>query len=272
MAVKNSPNLSFILLPGLLLSGCGDDPTSPTVVDFIDLRIEEVSSARAVVRFETSEPTTCEAEFGVDADALDQRATDPSMEPDAYSVDHEVFLEDLAPSTNYFVRARAELPSGEVSYSDTYEFTTAMAVAVDSLINYALATRGGTIGGVSSNFGGGTNDSFWGANNAIDGQMSTEWSSNGDGNNAWILIDFGQRRRLTHFEFRSRQMPDGTAITTSIQVQFGDSEPLGPFATPEPEQVYRFELGSIEAESVRLDILTSTGGNTGIREVRFLGR
>ncbi|MBT7863779.1 MAG: discoidin domain-containing protein [Gemmatimonadetes bacterium] len=261
--------LSLVL--GLAVWGCSDDPTSPQIVDFIDLRVEEIGPNRAVVRFETSEPTTCEAEFGTAADALDQMATDPSMEPESYLTEHDVPLEDLEPTTHYYVRARAELPSGDVFFSEMIEFSTVDATAGDSLVNFGLSANSTTVSGVSSNFGGGANDSFWGANNAIDGLMSSEWSSNGDGDDAWISLNLGQRRRLSHFEFRSRQMPDGSAIATSVQLVFGDSDPLGPFDTPEPEQVYRFELDGVEADAVRLDIVTSTGGNTGAREIRFLG-
>jgi len=76
--------------------------------------------------------------------------------------------------------------------------------------------------------------------------------------------------QVEFIEFRSRQMPDGTAIVTSVQLSFDDADPIGPFATPNPGEVYGFEL-AVDAESVRLGVVTSTGGNTGAREIRFLG-
>jgi len=36
------------------------------------------------------------------------------------------------------------------------------------------------------------NDSAFGMDNAIDGQPNTEWSSNGDGDDAWIEIELTQ--------------------------------------------------------------------------------
>ncbi len=67
-----------------VLGGCGasdTDTSSGAAVTFSDLRGEEIGSQRAVIRFTTSQPATCEAEYGLSAEALSQRATDPMMAP-----------------------------------------------------------------------------------------------------------------------------------------------------------------------------------------------
>ena len=43
--------------------------------------------------------------------------------------------------------------------------------------------------GVSSNYGNAANNSAYGADDVLDGDPRTEWSSNGDGNHAWIEIE-----------------------------------------------------------------------------------
>ena len=48
-------------------------------------------------------------------------------------------------------------------------------------INLALMDNGASVSGVSSNFGGGADDSAFGASNALDGDPATERSSAGDG-------------------------------------------------------------------------------------------
>ena len=45
---------------------------------------------------------------------------------------------------------------------------------------------------------------------------------------------------------------------------------LGPFATPDSNVEYSFEFETpVTANSVRVEAVTSTGGNTGAREIRF---
>ena len=90
--------------------------------------------------------------------------------------------------------------------------------------------------------------------------------------NAWIDIDFGEQRQITRVEFRSRVMPDSTSIISSLQLRFDDGAALGPFSTPNPDVVYGFDLQQpVTARRVRVEAVATTGGNTGAREIRFLG-
>ena len=47
------------------------------------------------------------------------------------------------------------------------------------------------------------------ATNAVDGKLSTEWASAGDGDRAFITIDFGRPRKITGIAFVTRAMSDG---------------------------------------------------------------
>jgi hypothetical protein len=178
-------------------------------LEFTNLRIEELGPYRAVLRFTTSRDTTCEAEFGVTSANLDRTATDPNMDPGTYLTEHEVPLEDLTPKTKHYVVARAEDEMGEVFRSAVVEFTTTAGAAVDSLVNVAAAAQGSTVSAVSSNFGLGANDSTWGANKAFDGQMATEWATNGDGDGAFVEVDLGQSRSFTPGSRRALRVRSG---------------------------------------------------------------
>ncbi|MDA0334937.1 MAG: discoidin domain-containing protein [bacterium] len=264
-----------MLLATLSLPGCDDDKSSGADggdVAFINLRAEDVSGTRAVIRFGTSRPTTCETEFGQDAAALDRSATDPTMGPELYALDHQVPLEDLLPATRYYYRARATDEQGVVFRSAIQQFVTEDAPVAPLLTNFASLDQGSAIVAVSSNFGGAVNGATWGANSAIDGLMSTEWATNGDGDNAWLDIDLGQVRQITRIEFRSRVMPDSTSIVRSIQLRFDESSVLAPYSTPDPDVLYGFDLETaISARRVFVEAVTTTGGNTGAREIRLLG-
>lgn len=248
-----------------LLCACGSAD-----VTFSNLRVEELSATRALIRFETSAPTTCEVEYGLAENALDGRATDPDMAPGQLVTGHRVPLEDLRPATTYYWRARATDEDGRTFYSAPLSFETVAANGMDTGRNVSLISNGASIAEVSSNWAGAPNDGSFGANLAIDGKMATEWSSNGDGNDAFIVIALERPQSITRIAFRSREMTDGTSIIRKISVKADDQTMLGPFDTPDPSQRYVFEFTQpVTAQRWRIEAVDTSGGNTGAREIEL---
>lgn len=257
--------------------GCGENEP----VEFYDLRVDELTARRAVVKGETSRPTTCRVDFGTSMMMLDRSASDPNMADGQSAIDHEVPLEDLTPDTMMFWQARAVDEDGEVYLSEVMSFRTPaepsdmnqqpgnMLPEPVVMQNVALLSMGSSVPMVSSNFGGATNDASWGIHNALDGQMSTEWSSNGDGDDAWMMLDFGKMRKIERFGFRSRKMTDGSSIITSVRLIFDGTTTMGPFDTPNPDERYEFDITPTQASQVRVEAVTTTGGNTGAKEIEF---
>ena len=68
-----------------------------------------------------------------------------------------------------------------------------------------------TIMNVSSNYGNGANDTAWGAASALDGNPATAWSSNSDGSDAYLVLDFGAKKNIGAIDIWTRTMSDGTA-------------------------------------------------------------
>lgn len=265
---------AFFIVALLLLTVCSkkteENSATTTAISFENLRVEEISARRAVIRFQTSSPTTCEAEYGLAEDSLVNTTTDPSMEDGAFEFEHEVPIEDLSPETVYYYRARATDTTGSTVYSDVRQFTTLSSTAATEFTNVATLSRGAAISEVSSNFGMGGNSSTWGANNAIDGSMSSEWATNNNGDNAYLVIDLGQTFSLLGVGFRSRKMSDGSSIITSFKLIFDNQAELGPFATPDPDKVYSFDFTSpIASQTVRFEAVTTSGGNTGARAIQL---
>ena len=241
-----------------IFAGCDtDDSTSPgrmdEVVTFDNLRVENITDESAVIRFTTSIGTTCEVEYGFSEGSLDKTRTDPMMGPDSLSTVHTVTLDGLTAETMYYYRARAVTESGTVYYSDVNTFTTLPATVTAAYANIALAEAGTTVKSVSSNYGGGSNDTAYGANNAIDGKLSTEWSSFGDGDEAYIELDLGQMRDIARFGFQSRKMQDGSSIIKSFTLVFDNQKTSGPYETNDPDSLYVFDIvPSIKSRTVRL--------------------
>jgi hypothetical protein len=276
MSMVSRSGLAFavVVMLGLAtLGGCGgsDTGTNGAGLTFGNLRVEEIGSQRAVIRFTTSQPASCEAEYGLSAEALSQRATDPMMAPGQLVMEHRVPLEDLTPATSYFMRARATDGAGRTFRSEIMQFTTLPESPAPELVNVALRGAGTAVTEVSSNFGHGDDDSTWGAHKAIDGLMSTEWATHGDGDGAFLALDLGASRTIYRFGFRSRQMSDGSSIITRVRVIVEETGAvLGVFDTPDPAQTYLFDLPTpVAARMLRVETVTTTGGNTGAREIQF---
>jgi hypothetical protein len=247
--------------------GCGGEQDT---VEVAEVRVAERAATRAVVHVETTLPTACEVLHGTSESELDRSASEPEIEAAGLSMIHDIVLEDLRPDTKYYFRARVVDRENTEALSEIDSFTTEDAPESELGVNVALLDQGARVASVSSNWGAGANDSSYGGNQAFDGRMATEWSSDGDGDEAWIELDFREERQLTAFAFRSREMKDQTGIIRRLALVFDDQETRGPFDTPDPSVRYEFELEPpAVARRVWVRAIETSGGNTGAREIEF---
>jgi F5/8 type C domain len=246
-----------------VLAGCGGSGGVGRVRDFgaVEVgkpRVQVAADGRsAVVRVETDPPTVCAIAYGTTA-SLGSIANDPSMGGTAIAR-HSVVLGGLTPNSTYRFRLTATDARGRVFQTrDLATFRTTPGKA-------ALAGRDVAVGAkvvaVSSQFGGG-----YRAANAVDGDLSTEWSSAGDGNRAFITIDLGAERQVRGVAFLTREMSDGSAITRTFAVVADGGRRYGPF--PAGNRVDpRVARVSFTGRRLRFEVVKSTGGNTGAAEI-----
>ncbi len=135
--------------------------------------------------------------------------------------------------------------------------------------NLASPEQGARIVGVSSNYGGGANDSSFGADKAFDGDPTTAWSSNGDGGDAWIEIELLSETRVTSLGFWSRTMGDSAEIF-SFRVVTDGGEVVGPFTLDGADGIYYFET-DIVGKKLRFEAVDTSGGNTGAVGIEIYG-
>ena len=135
--------------------------------------------------------------------------------------------------------------------------------------NLALIARGARVVAVSSNFGGGGVESAYGASNALDGDSSTEWSSDGDGDNAWIEIELPARTNITSIGVWTRTMGTSAEIS-SFRVVDELGGIVGPFTLESATEIHRFDT-NFEARRLRFEVIDSSGGNTGLVEMQIFG-
>ena len=135
--------------------------------------------------------------------------------------------------------------------------------------NLALAANGASVVAVSSNFGRGNLESAYGADNALDGDPSTEWSSDGDGDSAWIEIALATRTNVTSLGFWTRTMGTSAQIS-SFHVVTDTGSVIGPFTVDSAATVTFFET-DFEATRLRFEVIESSGGNTGAIEIEVYG-
>jgi hypothetical protein len=232
---------------------------SPEIVDITD--------SDAVLLFESSVPLACSVVYGPTTE-YGMVSVDQDMRGGAHT-DHQPLLTGLEPDTEYHYRVQGTGPDGTLYIGEDMTFRTAAAQEVGQT-NLAALAAGASIMAVSSAFGGAAEDARWGANSAIDGNRSTAWSSDGDGNDAFIDIELAQRAQLDAVEVWSRSMSDGTARILVFTLTTDGGEVLGPFTLEGTEEPNRFAVDAV-ASTLRLDVVDSSGGNTGLVEFAAYG-
>ena len=202
----------------------------------------------------TSVPLVCSVVYGPD-EGYGRIATGRGMDAGGAMTDHAVTIGGLAPGTVVHLRVQGVAADGTLYVGEP------LAIALPD----APAGAGpdlapdATIAGASSEW-----SAAYGAANALDGDPATEWSSRGDGDDAWIEIDLGGPRPVASITWVTRSMADGTARTIDVTIA-ADGVLVGTFPVDTPAAIDRV------ARIIRLDVASSTGGNTGAREIRITG-
>ena len=259
------------IVVGLGLTACGGsarDGGPGRVRDFSEVQagttLVQVAEdgTSAVVRLTTDPPTVCAVAYGATG-SLGRIANNPDMGGTAISR-HAVVLKGLVPNTTYRFRLTATDARGRVYQTrKLLSFTTTPKPSTTHGTNVA---RGAAIVAASSVW-----SSDFAAANAVDGDISTEWSSAGDGDNAFVTIDLGKHVRVTGVAFRTREMSDGSAITRTFAVVVDGGKRYGPFPAGDRLDP-RTAAVSFTGRRLRFAVVSSTGGNTGAAEIEVFGR
>ena len=272
---RTRPRVRYLvvaLAAALVLAACGggDDATEVRPFEEVqgsDLVFENDPTfpGRGIFRVTTTEPMICAIVWG-ETEELGNFNNSLEMNGTGI-VEHNVFLPGAEAGGTYFYRVQGSTADGTLYQSDLMTFTLPEAddagggdAGGDDGTNLALEA---TVVAVSSEF----SDS-WGASNAIDGDLATEWSTAGDGDDAFIEIDLGREADVAAVEFLTRTMADGSATTTTFMVTVG-GEQLGPFPAGNPADPMRAEV-AVSGQVFRFDVENSTGGNTGAIEIRLI--
>jgi hypothetical protein len=255
---------------GMNDAGMGSSPDDAAVVAGFPVRpIDEIldgdlviepdpSGTSAVLRLTTTIDVACSVVYGSTSD-FGGLATDTDMAGGGHRV-HQPLMTDLEPGTTVLYRVQGTDAAGNIYVGEIEQFTTPGGDGTAAAPNLSL---GATVLETSSDF----SDNFAGAN-AIDGSLSTEWSSRGDGDDAYIVIDLGAEMDISGIGFRTREMSDGTSITNTYTVSIDDGAVLGPF-----DAGVGLVATDLEAtgQVFRIEMKETTGGNTGAVEIEIYG-
>jgi len=244
-----------------IAAGCASGgPTNVEVLPIEPILSSEIvitpdaSATTANLVVDTNIPVSCAVIYGTD-DSFGQIAVDSDMQGGAHE-DHGPLLTGLIPDTDYVYVLQGSDANGNIYRSETLSFRT--PPATESALGTNIAPTGTAT--ASSEF----SDGF-AAQAAIDGNPGTEWSTAGDGDDAWIEVELPEEQAIASVAFRTRQMNDGTAITETFTVTI-DGTVLGPFPAGDAEAVFETAVtGSV----LRFDAEQTTGGNTGATEIEI---
>ncbi len=231
--------------------------SGPTVEGITD------TAARIVLR--TGEPAFCQVSYGPTSHYGQMRRMDMS----GPMTDHRIVLPGLHPGTEYHFKLSAINGDARVYQSADLTFTTLQSTSSPPVgTNVASVKVGARVIGVSSNYGGGGNDGTFGATHAIDGDPNTEWSSDRDGNNAWIEIELAKTFRITAIGFWTRTMGTSAQIQEFEVIADGTTR-LGPFILSDASGIRYFPV-DVMARRLRFNVVRSSGGNTGAVEIQAI--
>jgi len=232
-------------------------PTVEPVEPFLTepLAMDEVRPRSAVLEVTTTIDLACAVVFGPDG-SFGRLALDQQMGAGAHQ-DHRVLLTDLEPDTEYVFRLQGSAPDGRLVASQVQTFRTPpeqtdtrFGPRVEELEAVAASSV------FSSGFA---------AGNAVDGDGGSEWSSRGDGDDAWIEIALPGPTDLSGVGVWTRAMTSSARIER-FEIRTDDGTTFGPFELPDANGLHRFEVEATTS-TLRLEVVDSTGGNTGLVEV-----
>ena len=260
--------LAVLALLVSLTLACGSSGSSTPAIQQIEIiladpiAITEISSDSAVVQARTNIDVICSVVFGTDT-SYGAQSTDLDMAGRGHS-SHAAPLRGLEPDTIYHYRLQGTAADGTLYVSEDMTFRTASAQQPEAggRINLAGISAGARVVEASSQFGG---SAAWRPENAIDGDPDTEWSSAGDGDDAFITIELARLEQIGFVGIWTRTMGSSAQIT-SFQVVTEDGLEFGPFDVPDGSRMYEFSV-SITAQRLRFEVVSSSGGNTGLIEI-----
>ena len=251
-------------------SGSDSDVRDFTEIQASDFNFTVDENGVAKMTVTTDVEAACSIAWGED-ESLGFLHTDLDMAGGAHQK-HEVILVGAEPGKTYSFRVQGATPDGTLFQSELSTFTLpgAPAGGDDSMggddggmaDHGSNLAEGATVIEVSSMF-----SPSWSGENAIDGDMATEWATAGNGDDAFIEIDLGSASNVVGVEFITRTMSDGTATTTQYTVTVDGGETFGPFTAGDPMD-NGFAEAVFTGQILRYDVVSSTGGNTGAIEVR----
>ena len=265
MRLARIPPLALAAVAGLLLTACGAGPEASGAVEIRAAEdvfaepptvVPDPSGTSATLAVTTEVEMACAVVFGRDGEVGEGIATDTDMGGGAHT-QHRAVMTGLQPDTEYTYRVQGSGPDGQLYRSEPKTFRT--PPAEDAAAEGDGVALEATVADVSSEF-----SSSFAAANAVDGNPATEWSSAGDGDDAWITLDLGAETDVGGVGFGSRAMSDGTAVIESFTVTVDDGRVLGPFPAGSGPAVHEVDVRS---RKLRFDAVETTGGNTGATEI-----
>lgn len=258
---------TLILTIVLLLAACGGQSTEIHPISEIVTsgpEFTDIGPTTATLLVDTSIPVACSVVYGTTSD-YGEIATDTDMAGGGHQ-NHHPLLTGLEPDTQYFARIQGTGPDGTIYRSEELSFRTVSESETSGPPNLALDGR---IVDVSSNYGGEGNDSAFGANNAIDGDPGTEWSSDGDGDGAWIEIELPSPTQVTRVGFWTRTMGTSAQIE-SFAIVSDEGDLIGLYEVSDASGPHYYET-DFTARRLRFEVMSSSGGNTGAVEIEIYG-
>jgi hypothetical protein len=258
---------ALLAAAALLITTASAQPLVSLPIDDViaaPIAMSEITSSSATLEVTTDVDLACVVVFGTD-ESFGSLALDMDMGGGAHR-DHLVILRGLESDTEYVYRLQGSDAHGNFYASEVLTFRTPPAEAAPDLgVNVATLEAGAVVLEASSEFG-----SAFVAEHAIDGDPRSEWSSRGDGDDAFLTVRLPQSVEVAGFGLWTRTMGTSAEIA-SFEVVNEHGEVFGPFELPDARASHAFAAAG-RGQEFTFRVVASSGGNTGAVEVAVYAR
>lgn len=234
-------------------SGGGGGDTTPPVIS--NVSAGNITSSGATITWTTDENSDSQVEYGLTTSYGNSTPLNTSL-----VISHSVSLSGLSANTLYHYRVKSKDASGNLAMSSDYTFTTSSGGGGNIA---SLATASASSENV--NYGQTANKAIDGVVDGWPGDYTKEWASVGEGNGAWLRLNFSQGYSVNKVVMYDR--PGSGTQVLGAQLTFSSGSPINVGTLDNGGAATTVTFSARTITWIRFTVTNSAGSDVGLAEI-----
>ncbi len=230
----------------------GGDITPPVISS---VAASNITSSGATITWTTNESSDSQVEYGLTTSYGNSTTLAPGL-----VTNHSVALSGLTASTLYHYRVKSKDASGNLATSGDFTFTTSSSGG-GNIASLATATASSQ----NVNYGQTANKAIDGVVDGWPGDYTKEWATVGQGNGAWIQLNFPQAYTINKVVLYDR--PTTGVHITAGQLSFSNNSTFNTGSLNNNGTAKTVTFSSRTITWVRFTVTGSSGSDVGLAEM-----